>query len=124
MKAEAAQRRVKEFQDKADERETKRNEQSRAWRKFRWMRQQQQEQQRVRAAAAAATATRHQHQVQAAVATQRERASRERAMDTAGWTTSGTQMVNIRKIENSKMGRKLVEENSEVLKDVGERKNR
>ena len=49
--------------------------------------------QRVRAAAA----TRHRIQVQAAVATQREQAAPVRAVDAAGWTTRGRQMVNIRK---------------------------
>ena len=84
MKAEAAQRRVKEYQDKAAESGTKR---SRAPRKDR----------RVRDPTTTSTTTTSSadpHHVQAAVATQREQAARERAIDPAGWTTTGRQVMN------------------------------
>ena len=79
VKAETARKRVKDDQDKAAERRTKRTKTS-----------MQQQQQRVRAAAA--------------VATQREQAALEQAMNPAGWTIRTKLMANIQKIQNAKTG--------------------
>ena len=86
VKAEAAQRCVKEYHDTAVERRTKRTKSS------------PEEGQTAAPINNEFAARRHQHQVQAAAATQREPAPSKKAMDPVGWTR-GRKMLKRKTVE-------------------------